>query len=98
VFAGRDVTAIALQLPDTALGDTRLSLSARISVLDHVPPRQVNRIGQAMFRPLFFNAPDNEAEMDALNAASPTPGPGHLRRAGPCDRQHHRPADRAAEP
>ena len=73
VFAGRDVTAIALQLPDTALGGTRLSVWARISVLDHVPPRQVNRIGQAMFRPLFFNAPDSEAEMDALNAASPAP-------------------------
>jgi len=58
VFAGRDVTAIALQLPDAALGGTRLSVWARISVLDHIPPRQVNRIGQAMFRPLFFNPPD----------------------------------------
>jgi len=73
VFAGRDVTAIALQLPDTALGGTRLSVWARISVLDHVPPRQVNRIGQAMFRPLFFYAPGSEAEMDALNAGSPGP-------------------------
>jgi hypothetical protein len=73
VFAGRDVTAIALQLPDAALGGTRLSVWARISVLDHVPPRQVNRIGQAMFRPLFFSAPDSEAEMDALNAGSPAP-------------------------
>ena len=73
VFAGRDVTAIVLQLPDAALGGTRLSVWARISVLDHVPPRQVNRIGQAMFRPLFFNAPDSEAEMDALNAGSPAP-------------------------
>jgi len=71
VFAGRDVTAIALQLPDIALGGTSLSVWARISVLDHVPPRQVNRIGQAMFRPLFFNAPDSETEMDALNAGSP---------------------------
>ena len=71
VFAGRDVTAIALQLPDAALGRTRLSVWARISVLDHVLPRQVNRIGQAMFRPLFFNPPDSEAEIDALNAGSP---------------------------
>ena len=59
--------------PDAALGGTRLSVWARISVLDHVPPRQVNRIGQAMFRPLFFSAPDSEAEMDALNAGSPDP-------------------------
>ena len=70
-FAGRDVTAIALQVPDETLGSTRLSLWARISVLDHLPQRRVNRIGQAMFRPLFFNPPDTEAELDALNAASP---------------------------
>lgn len=70
-FAGRDVTAIALQLPDAALGRTRIGLWARISLYDHVPPRQVNRIGQAMFRPLFFNPPDSEAQLDTLNAASP---------------------------
>ncbi|HEY1003883.1 MAG TPA: DUF4331 family protein [Streptosporangiaceae bacterium] len=70
-FAGRDVTAIALQLPDAALGSIRLGLWARISLSDHTPPRQVNRIGQAMFRPLFFNPPDTEAELDALNAAPP---------------------------
>jgi len=70
-FAGRDVTAIALQLPDAALGSAQLSLWARISVFDHVPQRQVNRIGQAMFRPLFFNPPDTETQLDALNAASP---------------------------
>jgi len=70
-FAGRDVTAIALQLPDAALGSARISLWARISLHDHTPPRQVNRIGQAMFRPLFFNPPDSEAELDTLNAAPP---------------------------
>jgi hypothetical protein len=70
-FAGRDVTAIALQLPDAALGSTRIGLWARISLYGHVPQRQVNRIGQAMFRPLFFNPPDTETALDALNAASP---------------------------
>jgi hypothetical protein len=70
-FAGRDVTAIALQLPDIAFGSTRIGLWARIILNDHTPPRQVNRIGQAMFRPLFFNPPDTEAELDALNAAPP---------------------------
>src|SRR5262245_7996009 len=70
-FAGRDVTAIALQLPDAALGGARIGLWARISLDDHIPPRQVNRIGQAMFRPLFFNPPAGEAQLDALNAAPP---------------------------
>jgi hypothetical protein len=72
-FAGRDVTAIALQLPDGAFGSTRIALWARIS-LDghgHAPPRQVSRIGQAMLRPLFFNPPDTEAELDTLNAGAP---------------------------
>jgi len=65
------VTAIAVQLPDTALGSTRIGLWARISLHGRIPQRQVNRIGQAMFRPLFFNPPDTEAELDTLNAAPP---------------------------
>jgi len=70
-FAGRDVTAIALQLPDAALGSTRITLWARISLEGHAPQRQVSRIGQAMLRPLFFNPPDTEAELDTLNAGAP---------------------------
>ncbi len=70
-FAGRDVTAIALQLPDVALGGVRIALWSRISLYGHGPQRQVNRIGQAMLRPLFFNPPESEAELDALNAGPP---------------------------
>src|SRR5262249_49186943 len=70
-FAGRDVTAIALQLPDETLGSARIGLWGRINLDDHVPQRQVNRIGQAMFRPLFFNPPGSEEQLDALNAAPP---------------------------
>jgi hypothetical protein len=40
---------------DRAADRERIGLRARISLNDHTPPRQVNRIGQAMFRPLFFN-------------------------------------------
>jgi len=70
-FAGRDVTAIALQLPDAALGSARIALWARISLHGHAPQRQVSRVGQPMLRPLFFNPPDTEAELDTLNAAAP---------------------------
>jgi hypothetical protein len=72
-FAGRDVTAIALQLPDAAFGSTRIGLWARISLSGdgYTPQRQVSRIGQAMLRPLFFNPPDTEAQLDALNAGAP---------------------------
>jgi len=71
LFAGRDVTAVALQLPDHALGGTRIALWARISLHGHASQQQVSRIGQAMLRPLFFNSPDIEAELDALNAGAP---------------------------
>jgi hypothetical protein len=70
-FAGRDVSAIALQVPDAALGGTQIALWARISLDDHAGRRQVSRIGQAMLRPLFFNPPETEAELDALNAGAP---------------------------
>jgi len=68
-FAGRDVTAIALQVPDAALGSARIAVWGRISLYGHAPQRQVSRIGQPMLRPLFFNPPD--AEVDALNADAP---------------------------
>jgi hypothetical protein len=70
-FAGRDVTAIALQLPDAALGSPRVALWARISLDGPAGHRQVSRVGQAMLRPLFFNPPDTEAELDGLNAGTP---------------------------
>jgi len=73
-FAGREVTAIARQLPGAAPGSTQTGLWARISLDSHVRPRQVHRIGQAMFRPLFFNPPDSEEQVDTLNAAPPAAG------------------------
>jgi hypothetical protein len=71
LFAGRDVTGIALQLPDTGLGRSRIALWGRISLNGHARQRQVSRIGQPMLRPLFFNPPDTE--VDALNAGTPAP-------------------------
>jgi len=55
IFAGRDVTAIALQIPDADLGGTQIAVWARISLFGHAPQLQVSRIGQAMLRPLFFS-------------------------------------------
>jgi uncharacterized protein DUF4331 len=68
-FAGRDVTAIALQVPDAVLGGSRVAVWGRISLYGHGPQRQASRIGQPMLRPLFFNPPDTE--VDALNADAP---------------------------
>jgi hypothetical protein len=69
IFAGRDVTAIALQVPDADLGGTRIAVWARISLVGHAPQLQVSRIGQAMLRPLFFSPADGESE--TLNAGAP---------------------------
>ena len=55
IFAGRDVTAIALQVPDADLGGTQIAVWARITLFGHAPQLQVSRIGQAMLRPLFFS-------------------------------------------
>jgi len=68
-FAGRDVTAIALQVPDAIFAGSPVALWGRISLDGHGPQRQVSRIGQPMLRPLFFNPPDTD--VDALNADMP---------------------------
>ncbi len=69
IFAGRDVTAVALQIPDADLGGTRITVWARIRLFGHAPQLQVSRIGQAMLRPLFFSPAD--AESETLNAGAP---------------------------
>ena len=69
LFAGRDVTALALQVPDTVLGGRSASIWAQIILTGHAPQRRVSRMGQPMLRPLFFPVPGPEAE--ALNAGEP---------------------------
>lgn len=69
VFGGRNVTAIALQVPNSALGGADVALWARISLYGHAPQQQVNRMGNPMVRPLFFSPPGPDVE--ELNAGSP---------------------------
>jgi Domain of unknown function (DUF4331) len=66
LFAGRNVTAIALQVPDVTFGGTDVAVWARISLYGHGPQRQVSRMGNPMLRPLFFPEPGTDTE--ALNA------------------------------
>jgi hypothetical protein len=68
-FAGRDVTAIALQVPDAIFAGSLVALWGRISLYGHGPQRPVSRVGQPMLRPLFFYPPDTD--VDALNADAP---------------------------
>ena len=69
LLAGRNVTAIALQVPDATLGGTDVAVWARISLYGHRPQRQVSRMGNPMLRPLFF--PQRGTDTEALNAGSP---------------------------
>ena len=69
IFAGRNVTAIALQVPNSMLGGDEVSLWARISLYGHAPTLQVSRMGNPMVRPLYFSVPGPESE--AINAGSP---------------------------
>ena len=69
LLAGRNVTAIALQLPDDAFGGTDVAVWARISLYGHAPQRQVSRAAHPLLRSFFFPRPGPATE--ALNAASP---------------------------
>jgi hypothetical protein len=69
LLAGRNVTAIALQIPDDTLGGTDVAVWARISLYGHAPQRQVSRAAHPLLRSFFFPRPGPATE--ALNAASP---------------------------
>jgi hypothetical protein len=69
VFAGRNVSAIAIEIPDSMLGHDLFSLWARVSLYGHATQRWVSRMGQPMLRPLFFPIPGEDSEN--LNAGSP---------------------------
>jgi hypothetical protein len=69
LLTGRNVTAIALQVPDPAFGGINIALWARISLYGHAPQRQVSRAAHPLLRSFFFPRPG--ADTEALNAGSP---------------------------
>ena len=69
IFDGRNVSAIALRVPNAIFGGDRVSLWARIRLYGHAEQRQVSRMGNPMLRPLFFGTPGPDTE--SLNAGSP---------------------------
>ncbi len=69
LLAGRNVTAIALRVPDAMLGGIEVALWARIRLYGHVPQRQVSRAAHPLLRSFFFPQPGQDTE--ALNAGSP---------------------------
>jgi hypothetical protein len=69
LLAGRNVTAIAVQVPDVTFGGAEVAVWARISLYGHAPQRQVSRAAHPLLRSFFFPQPG--AVTEALNAASP---------------------------
>ena len=69
LLAGRNVTAIALQVPDVTFAGTGVAVWARISLYGHAPQRQVSRAAHPLLRSFFFPRPG--ADTEALNAGSP---------------------------
>jgi Domain of unknown function (DUF4331) len=69
LLAGRNVTAIALQVPDASFGGIDVAVWARISLYGHAPERQVSRAAHPLLRSFFFPQPG--ADTEALNAGSP---------------------------
>jgi Domain of unknown function (DUF4331) len=69
LLAGRNVTAIALQVPDDTFGGTEVAVWARINLYGHARRRQVSRAAHPLLRSFFFPQPGPATE--ALNAASP---------------------------
>jgi Domain of unknown function (DUF4331) len=69
LLAGRNVTAIALQVPDDTLGGSDVAVWARVSLYGHARQRQVSRAAHPLLRSFFFPQPGPATE--ALNAASP---------------------------
>jgi hypothetical protein len=70
LLAGRNVTAIALQVPDVTFGGTDVALWTRISLYGHAPQRRVSRAAHPLLRSFFFPQPG--AGTEALNAGSPS--------------------------
>jgi Domain of unknown function (DUF4331) len=69
LLTGRNVIAIALQVPDVAFGGIDVAIWARISLYGHGAQRQVSRAAHPLLRSFFFPRPG--AETEALNAGSP---------------------------
>jgi Domain of unknown function (DUF4331) len=72
-FAGRNVTAIVLEVPSDLIGKGKINAWATISLFGHAPEVQVSRWGLPMVTHLFLDDPsDQEAKKEQFNASVPS--------------------------
>ncbi len=84
LLSGRNVTAIALQVPDVTFGGTDVAVWARISLYGHAPQRQVSRAAHPLLRSFFFPQPG--ADTEKLNGYRLARRPPYLQRSRAADR------------
>jgi hypothetical protein len=71
-FAGRNVTAIVLEVPSELIGRGTINAWATISLFGHAPEVQVSRWGLPMVTHLFLNDPNHPEVKEQFNASVPS--------------------------
>ncbi len=71
-FAGRNVTAIVLEVPNTMIGGGSVRAWATVSLCGHAPEVQVSRWGLPLITNIFLSDPQlQDAQREAYNRAAP---------------------------
>jgi hypothetical protein len=71
-FAGRNVTAIVLEVPSELIGKGKINAWATISLFGHAPEVQVSRWGLPMVTHLFLSDPSDPELKEQFNASVPS--------------------------
>jgi Domain of unknown function (DUF4331) len=71
-FAGRNVTAIVLEVPSHLVGQGKVQGWATISLYGHAPETQVSRWGLPLITHLFLNDPDAQDTKEQFNTSVPS--------------------------
>ena len=71
-FAGRNVTAIVLEVPNELIGKGKINAWATISLFGHAPEVQVSRWGLPMVTHLFLGDPGDQELKEQFNASVPS--------------------------
>ena len=71
-FAGRNVTAIVLEVPTNLIGQGKVHAWATISLYGHAPEMQVSRWGLPLITHIFIKDPDSEDSKEQFNTSVPS--------------------------
>jgi hypothetical protein len=70
-FAGRNVTAIVLEVPTHLIGQGKINAWATISLYGHAPEIQVSRWGLPLITHIFLNDPESQDTKEQFNTSTP---------------------------